>query len=614
MIDELDRLAELRPQVGPPADDVRHAARARLDDAIDDPARSPARGRQRRRVPAGGLVSLAAAVIATVVVAGGAIVMLRGSRAPHPAARGLAHGSTAVRGEIRDDAGAMLAGERLQSDAGVRGRRLRVRTYPLGELAAQALGTVGPVDAAELRRQPAHGGSLGAVIGQAGLEAAYDPYLGAGDTLRLSLDARLQAAGQRALRTSMAANHAPGGAFVAMNPDNGAVYAMGSLPSYDPSVFTGNLTQAKYDQLINPTSGDPLLDRAIQSAGPIGSTFKPITATAALQSGQWSIDSMFDDTGQYCVGTGGAQQCRHNSGHAVDGSLNLVNALRVSSDDFFYNLGALTNSADPATHPNGGPLDQWAGAFGIGRPTGIDLPAEVSGTLPTPVWRAHRNRLEAECESATGPFRYTNGQTVSARRLKGYRRSPQRAPGGCGIADGTNRPWSIGDNESLAVGQGDLQVTPLQLAVAYAGLANGGTIVRPHLGEAIESPTGAVLRRIDPAPLRHLAIDPLYLETIRQGLREAASQPGGTSADVMGNFREQVYGETGTAQYTNQPDYAWYACFVPATATSKPIVVVVHVEKGGFGDVAAAPVARQILSQWFFGKAGKYVAGTSTTL
>ena len=148
-------------------------------------------------------------------------------------------------------------------------------------------------------------------------------------------------------------------------------------------------------------------------------------------------------------------------------------------------------------------------------------------------------------------------------------------------------------------------------------MANGGSIVRPHLGMDIQDPDGTVLQTINPPVSRNLGINPLYLETIRQGLREAASSPGGTSADVMGTFPEQVYGKTGTAQYIAngvEQDYAWYACFVPATATSKPIVVVVHVEKGGFGDVAAAPVARQILSQWFFGTPGKYVSGTSNTL
>jgi penicillin-binding protein 2 len=396
------------------------------------------------------------------------------------------------------------------------------------------------------------------------------------------------------LQTSIASNPgATAGAFVAMNPVNGQVYALGSVPSFDPTVFTHTLSESTYKSLTNANGGDPLLNRAIQSAGPTGSTFKPITATAALQSGDWSTGDIFDDTGQYCV----SGQCRHNAGNAVDGSLDLVNAIRVSSDDFFYNLGVKTN-VDPYQHPGGGPLDQWARNFGIGRPTGIDLPGEDTGTLPSPRWRNERNRLEAECDRAIGPF-------------KG---KPKHPPGGCGIADGTNRPWSVGDNENLAVGQGDVQATPLQLAVAYSALANGGTVVRPHIGLDVQNPDGTVLQKIDPAPARHLPINPFYLETIRAGLRAAASQAGGTSADVMGSFPEQVYGKTGTAQYTGQPDYSWYACFVPPSATSKPIVVVVHVERGGFGDVAAAPVARQILSQWFFNKPGPYKSGNSATL
>jgi penicillin-binding protein 2 len=345
-----------------------------------------------------------------------------------------------------------------------------------------------------------------------------------------------------------------------------------------------------YRALNNPASNFPLINRATQTAGPTGSTFKPITATAALESGAWNTTEVFDDSGQYCF----SGQCRHNAGMASYGTLDLVQALKVSSDDFFYNLGVATN-ADPTHHPAGGALQHWARLYGIGQPTGIDVGSESTGTLPTPSWRAQRNKLETECDNATGP----------------YKGRPKHPPGGCGIADGTNRPWSVGDNESLAVGQGDVQVTPLQLAVAYSALANMGTIVTPHLGLAIQSPNGSVLREINPPPKRHLPVNPLYLETIRQGLRDAASQPGGTSYPVMGNFPEQVYGKTGTAQYTGQPDYSWYACFVPQSATSKPILVVVTVARAGFGVQAAAPVARQILSQWFFGKPGAFL-GSAT--
>ena len=501
------------------------------------------------------------------------------------------HGTTAV--SVATGVSLSVEGQIVHSGlAGVTARRDPQRAYPQATLAAQVIGAVNPIAPNTSPRA-----SAPSVVGRSGLESEYNRFLEAGDNLRTSLDRSLQQAGQRALRQSMSANGGTGGAFVAMDPENGQVYAMGSLPTYDPSVISGPAAQTTYEQLTNPQRGGALLNRAIQSAGPVGSTFKPITATAALASGLWSVDGIFDDTGQFCVGSGAVQQCRHNSGYAIDGSLTLVQAMRVSSDDFFYNLGARTN-ADPLSHPNGGPLDAWASQYGIGRHTGIDLPGEIDGTLPTPAWRAGRNQLESECDSATGPF-------------KG---KPKHAPGGCGIADGTNRPWSIGDNESLAVGQGDLQVTPLQLAVAYAALANGGTIVRPHVGLDIQAGDGTVLQSIDPPPLRHLTIDPAYRQTILNGLHQAAQSPGGTSDDVMGSFPKPVYGKTGSAQYANQPDYAWYACFVPASATTKPIVVIVDVKRGGFGDVAAAPVARAILSQWFFGNPGKYRAGTSATL
>jgi penicillin-binding protein 2 len=271
----------------------------------------------------------------------------------------------------------------------------------------------------------------------------------------------------------------------------------------------------------------------------------------------------------------------------------------VSSDDFFYNLGRLMN----ATKPNGGALQDWARKFGIGAATGVDLGGEISGILPTPSWRTGRNKLEANCDRLTHP-------TAEFPNHPDHR----LPPGGCGIADGTNRQWSVGDNENLAVGQGDLEATPLQLAVAYSAIENDGQIVRPHVGLQVTSPTGTVLQKIDPPSRRKLHFNPADRTAILTGLRDAASVPGGTSADVFGNFPEQVYGKTGTAQHSGQADYAWYVCFVPSWATKKPILIVVTVEQGGFGAVGAAPVAREMLSQWFFNKAGQYVAGSSHTL
>ncbi len=535
--------------------------------------------------------------------------------------------------------------ERQSQFRGVSVAQNWITNYPDGTLAAQVLGTVGRITTDELKARTYPGASKNSVVGQSGLEAQYDNFLRgtdgmekvqvnsdgeptgtirpgdpiAGHNLQTSLNARLQNVGQQSLANSVSQAGDAGGAFVAMNPDNGEIYAMGSNPSYDANLMVDPTTKI-YDQLTSTNANDPLLNRAIESVGPTGSTFKPITATAALESGAWSVDKIFDDNGNYCVGTGAARQCQRNSGGGTYGPVELVTAIKCSVDTFFYNLGAILNPADPLTHPNGGPLQTWARNFGIGRNPHIDLPGAKSGTLPDQRWREQRNRAEYECDTATGPFRYTDGRgAISARFHRGWRRAAKHAPGGCGIADGTDRPWSIGDDIHLAVGQGDVQVSPLQLAVAYSALANGGTIVSPHLGLNVEDADGTVLQKVGPdPPQRHLSINPIYLDAIRQGLREAASSPGGTSADVMGKFPQQVYGKTGTAQYFNaegvETDYGWYSCFVPASATSKPIEVTVWVEKGGFGDIAAAPVARQILSQWFYDKPGPYKPGTSSTL
>ncbi|MDQ6806305.1 MAG: penicillin-binding protein 2 [Actinomycetota bacterium] len=523
----------------------------------------------------------------------------------------LSYNDATIATDVRKDVLFYLK-ERHAQFPGVGEPQVWLTSYPYKSVAAQVLGTVGPISSTEVKLPQFKGVPHSAVVGQTGLEAFYDRYLRgadgadrveidslgnpirvlpekpaiAGNTLKISLDLKLQQAGEASLAQSISGNTpgGAGGAFVAMNPQNGQIYAMGSLPSYDPNIFTKPISQNAYHSLVSSTSGDPLNNRAVDGLYPTGSTFKPITATAALESGAWSLGSTYDDTGQYCFSTGGL--CLHNAGNVANGVLDLVNAIRVSDDVFFYNLGAKLN-VDPATHPQGGPLQAWAHLYGIGQPTGIDLPYEAKGNLPDPKWRAAISRVEVQYEK-------------------------KHHSGCCTIA--YPGPWTVGDNVNLAVGQGDVLVTPLQLAVAYSAIANGGTIVRPHIGLQVENNIGdKVLQRIDPPASRHINIDQGYLDTIRQGLRDAASASGGTSVDVMGNFPQQVYGKTGTAQHIGQPDQAWYACYVPATATSKPIAVVVTVEKGGFGDTAAAPVARQILSQWFYGKQGPFQAGSSHT-
>jgi penicillin-binding protein 2 len=229
----------------------------------------------------------------------------------------------------------------------------------------------------------------------------------------------------------------------------------------------------------------------------------------------------------------------------------MSDALKVSSDIYFYSLGMKAKASK-----GGGQIQDWARQYGLGQRTGIDLPSEVDGLIPTPAWR---NRLYHE-------------------HL-------------------TDRPWSVGDNINLAVGQGDLEADPLQMAVAYAALGNNGTVVTPHLGDDVESVTGKVLQEIRPAPRRHLDINPTTRETIMGGLTRAAMEPGGTSYPVFGHFPFAVAGKTGTAQRPNQADQSWYIVLAPAR--NPQIVVAVTLERGGFGVDTAAPVAARILEHYF---------------
>jgi penicillin-binding protein 2 len=481
-----------------------------------------------------------------------------------------------------------------------------LRRYPYKGLAAQLFGTVGQITRAEIGGTHFAGVRQGTVVGQSGIEYAYDRYLRGengferiavdalgnakrflkkrqsrqGQTLRLSIDRDLQREGERALLQAQGLAHSngnPGGgaAYVALNPRDGQVLAMGSSPTFDPNVFAKPITQRRYKRLFGPDANYPQVNRAIAGAYPTGSTMKMVTATAALESRTTTVDTVQNDPGFVKIGDVEFD----NAGKAPNGPVALRRALQVSSDVYFYRLGAGMNSVKSA----GGPLQAWARRFGLGRRTGVDIPGEAPGTFPSPAWRANRNALELRCR----------------KRHKGQP---------CGISD--LRPWSIGDNVNSAVGQGDVLASPLQMAVAYSALVNGGNVVRPHLGLQVEDPLGKVLQRIEPRVARHIDINPAYRAAIMDGLHLAASAPGGTSADVFKGFPLTVYGKTGTAERPNQADQSWYVCYVPHPR--KPIVVAVTIEKGGFGAQAAAPAARLILSQWF-GLEKKLVQGASKT-
>ena len=461
---------------------------------------------------------------------------------------------------------------------GVEVERVFLRKYPHREIGAHLFGTIGEVTEKQLDQPRYSGVALGDRVGQSGIELQYDRYLrgrnGAsrvqvdasgrpkgelsvrdpepGKRLRLSIDFDVQKTGQAALQRY----GLPGG-FVAMDPRSGEVLGLGSNPGYDPNVFAKGVRESVYKRLNDPDNGAPLANRATQGLYPTGSTFKLVTATAALETGLITPSTVLFDGGSLTVGG----VTFKNAGDVSHGAVALPRALQVSSDVFFYRVGLM------AEQRGGEVIQKWARRLGLGHPTGIDLPGEGEGLVPTPEWR---NRL--------------------------FRRNL------------TDRPWSSGDNVNLAVGQGDLQADPLQMAVAYSAIANGGRIVTPHIGLRVEDNDGRILQQIEPGAKRRIDISSSTRSAIMQGLTAAANDPGGTSAPVFEGFPITVAGKTGTAERGAQGDQSWYVAVAPAN--DPRIVVATTIERGGFGAEAAAPATRRILAA-YFGIKGKKATGAA---
>ena len=515
--------------------------------------------------------------------------------------------------------------ERKRTYPGVIPDAVYLRKYPMGPLAAQLLGNVGEVSPEQLEEERFTGVRQGAIVGKSGIELAYDRYLRGrdgtrrlqvnaqgqfegellrarrepepGEQVKLTIDLGLQRAGQQALQTVMnEVGIADAGAFVAMNPATGEIYAMGSEPSFDPTLFTKPVSEEKFKQLNSEESGAPLFNRALQGLYPTGSTFKPITALAALRNGDITPSFTVNDTG--CIEIGVQERC--NAGDTAYGTVDLRNALRVSSDIYFYELGIMTNSERTQV------IQSMARDLGLGRETGIDVPGELPGNVPDWRWRERIADTEAEC-----------------RRKRGIPLGPEfsvyeAAERGCGISD--MRPWSIGDNVSLAIGQGDVQASPLQMAVAYSAIAMDGRVPRPHVGLQIEDSQGRLVQRIGSEPASRVDLPDEGRQAVLDGLLASTSQGGGTSVDVWTGWdqtRFPVFGKTGTAETFDDGvpyDQSWYVSWI--RDTSKPddpgVVIAVTVEKGGFGAAAAAPAARLIASK-FFGQKAEFIVGDDRT-
>jgi penicillin-binding protein 2 len=472
--------------------------------------------------------------------------------------------------------------ENQEQFPGVSVQRVFVRHYPDGSRAAHVLGSVGEISEEELKQAEFKGLEPGDEVGKGGAEYSYDRFLRGdpgrtriqvnalgeptpggqlvseaptpGNNLKLTIDGDVQVAGEGGL----GARGLPG-AFISMNIDTGEILAMGSNPTYDPSVLTPPMSQQQVNELYRDPVLAPLVNRATEGAYPTGSIFKIITALAALENGQITPDTVVQDNGQIEVGT----DTFENAGGVAHGAVELRRALQVSSDVYFYLLGLdmwKTNE-----------LQEWAHKLGIGRPAGLDLPEEGETLLPSKAWR---EQLVAE---------------------------------GLALED---RPWSAGDNIQLATGQGDLQTNPLQMALAYAALGNGGKIPTPHVGLEVEDAAGRVLKEFDFGAQRRFHINPGYRAVILEGLHAAAQEGEGTAAGVFGGFPIPIAGKTGTAERPGHADQSWFAALSPYP--NPRIVTIATVEEGGFGAESAAPVVLDILEAIYDKKASEVSSSGGT--
>jgi penicillin-binding protein 2 len=438
------------------------------------------------------------------------------------------------------------------------------RNYPLGIVAPHTIGYLSEITQKQLKSGQYPQQRLGDMIGQWGLELQWQTDLGgskggrylevdalgqeirplyakdsaAGNNVITTLDWKLQQAAQEALK-----NRA--GAVVALRPSTGEVLALASAPPFDPTTFSRRLSTQEWNALQNDPS-KPMQNRVIQGQYPPGSTYKIVTALAALEEKVITPETAFYCSGGLPFGNR-VFHCWRKGGH---GQVNLHKAIVQSCDVYFYQVGQRLG-VDRLAH--------YAQLFGLGRPTGVSLLHEKKGLIPTSAWKQDRFKL----------------------------------------------PWQPGETLSIAIGQGYDLVTPIQMAVLTAAVANGGTVYRPLLVKRLVSPQGSVIKEFQPVITSKALVSPESLRLVRQGLSGVVNEPGGTGAAsrLPGVL---AAGKTGTAQVItlgkkavsgSSRDHAWFVAYAPVE--NPEIAVAVLVEHGGHGGEAAAPIARKLFEAHF---------------
>ena len=478
------------------------------------------------------------------------------------------------------------------------------REYPEGNLMAHVLGYVGTVSEEDLERNSDL--LRTGTAGRAGVERQYDDFLQgtpgrifyqvrpsgaveggtlpekidsvAGNTVVLSLDLELQRQAEASLQegiewardTSNGAN-AEHGALVVLNAKTGEVLAMASFPTFSPDAFVLGISQSEFDALLDSFAFNNL---AIQGQLPPGSTFKGITYATAIEEGFYALNASHQTPEGSLVCDGvlransldqGDQQIFRDHGH---GTVDLHTALGASCNIYFWQV-ALAIWNENKNSDDEDLIQEWARRVGLGDPTGIDLPFEAAGQIPD------RQLFERWAEE-------------SPNRLHPERLDPGPI-------------WKGGDVMNVSIGQGEVLTTPLQMAVAYAALTNGGTVWRPTVVDRVETPTGELIEDFEPSIARTIDWSPTLREFMLEDLGRVTNSESGTARrafSVMDN-RFRVGGKTGTATGTDKADTSWFVGVAPLDDPA--YIVSVVVEEGGNGGDVAAPIARQIL-QYLLGE------------
>ncbi len=459
---------------------------------------------------------------------------------------------------------------------GVEVQVIPLREYPNGQVAAHILGYTGEISEAQIAEPDFEGYVLGDTVGKTGAERQFESVLQGdkgyrrievdavgrprniveetdpvpGRDIVLTIDLEVQRVAEEALMLALEEAHsddftsARAAAAVAVDVQTGEVLAMASLPTYDPQLFLGGISAADWERLNAKDSEYPLNNRATMALYPTASTFKVITGLAGLTYGTTSEWKMYRCDGRWTeMGEQWSKYCwKRAGGH---GAVSFHRGIVDSCDTVFYEIGYdFYKQGDEK-------LQKYARQWGYGELTGIDLPGEVSGRMPDAAWKAAFNRNYPEF-----------------------------------------RTWLPGDTVNISIGQGDMLATPLQVAASYAGIANDGRIMRPHVLKQVLDSQGEPVIEMKPEVAFSPDVDPGHLAVIHRALVAVTQE--GTGASAFRGFEAKVAGKTGTAEVAGKDDYAWFAAYAPAAEPRYAVAVVI--EQGGHGGSVAGPAAREILS------------------